>query len=53
MQFESDRLEHGGHHVAGGDVDRVDQAHHDQDIPALDGRRRPERGIEMASMLKI
>jgi hypothetical protein len=37
-QLEPDWLEHGRHYIPGGDIDRVDEAHHDEDVPALERR---------------
>ncbi len=42
VQFEPDRLQHRGHHIAIGDADGVDDRHHGQDIPAR-GRRGGSR----------
>ena len=36
VQIDADRLEHRRHDISVGDVDRVDQAHQDEDVPALD-----------------
>src|SRR5579863_2530543 len=39
MQIESDWFKYGRDHVARGDVDGIDRAHHDEHVPALKQRR--------------